>query len=320
LRREHRVYVEQKLNIDEGRKEIVLARLSLVAVIVLALSSLVTASQPPTVVVSLEPSTVTASEEDVAEIRLVITSATQSVYAGEFNLTYPSEVNVTVMGTKNWTVFRPTTGGLRYAFYRNPGVNISDRSVVAVMKVKAAAGNCTISLAYLKAAGSSGEDLAVVYGNQAVSVTVVAAVRESERPQPVTVTTVERRIDWKLISFAATLLTAVILAAYYFYSWPSAQLLIDGRKLRLRGGNVVLGREDFAGMLPPDRLPYITRKVKGGHFRIVRYGRAYYIQDLGSTNGTFVNGVDIRGKGPVPIKQGDVIEVPNAFQARFSVR
>ncbi len=78
------------------------------------------------------------------------------------------------------------------------------------------------------------------------------------------------------------------------------------------------GRANFVDVAPREMINAISRR----HFMIgYDYVRGtFYIQDLGSTNGTFVNGVDIRGKGPVPIKQGDVIEVPNAFQARFSVR
>jgi len=78
------------------------------------------------------------------------------------------------------------------------------------------------------------------------------------------------------------------------------------------------GREDFRGYLPETQLPYISRR----HFRIgYDYARnSFVIEDLGSTNGTLVDGEDIRGKGPVPLKDGSIISPAGVVNLRFVVR
>ena len=40
----------------------------------------------------------------------------------------------------------------------------------------------------------------------------------------------------------------------------------------------------------------------------------YFVEDLGSTNGTFLNGVDIRGKGRARLQPGDVINVAGVLE------
>jgi len=76
------------------------------------------------------------------------------------------------------------------------------------------------------------------------------------------------------------------------------------------------GRDDFRNLVPPQLLETISRR----HFTIgYDYVRsAFAIWDEGSTNGTYVNGVDIRGKGPIPLKYGDVIAPANAVQLKFA--
>lgn len=82
------------------------------------------------------------------------------------------------------------------------------------------------------------------------------------------------------------------------------------------------GREDFVGIVPSNVLSMISRRMPRGQFTI-DYDYAsgnFVIIDEGSTNGTFVNGVDIRGKGRVPLKNGDIISPANAFNLRFTAR
>jgi len=75
------------------------------------------------------------------------------------------------------------------------------------------------------------------------------------------------------------------------------------------------GRADFASIAPREMINAISRR----HFMIgYDYSQgAFYIQDLGSTNGTYVNGVDIRGKGLVPLKNGDRISVAGVLDLTF---
>lgn len=65
------------------------------------------------------------------------------------------------------------------------------------------------------------------------------------------------------------------------------------------------GRLDFTGIVPEENLKLISRR----HFRTRLQGGKLYIEDLGSTNGTFVNEVDIRGKGLIPLQRGDRVNI-----------
>jgi len=60
-------------------------------------------------------------------------------------------------------------------------------------------------------------------------------------------------------------------------------------------------------------LPYISAR----HFRITRRGGQWFIEDLGSKNGTYVNGVDIRGRGPVELQNGDEVAVAKVEVLKF---
>ena len=66
------------------------------------------------------------------------------------------------------------------------------------------------------------------------------------------------------------------------------------------------GRQEFLDL---DVAEYISRR----HFALKYENGQLYIKDLDSRNGTKVNGVDIRGKGWVPLKPGDVVEVANVI-------
>jgi len=70
------------------------------------------------------------------------------------------------------------------------------------------------------------------------------------------------------------------------------------------------GRSDFAGIVPEEDLKLISRS----HFRTRLQGGKIYIEDLGSANGTFVNDVDIRGKGLIPLKRGDRVNVAGVIE------
>ena len=54
-------------------------------------------------------------------------------------------------------------------------------------------------------------------------------------------------------------------------------------------------------------IPIADPTVSKEHAEIARHGAAWTIRDLGSRNGTRVNGVDARE--PLPIRAGDLIEV-----------
>ena len=302
-----------------------MARLVFLTAIAVALLSFCAIAQP-SIKVSLEPRTLTASEGEKVEIKLVIVSSSQLAYAGEFNVSYPSSMaKVSVESGKNWTVtWKPSVQ--RYVFYRVPETIVSDPSTLAVLTVEVQPGatSFTINLTLFKAADASGNDLSITFENQVVNVTVMGRGGGGGGGGEEQVSGVgggkAGGIDWRMISIAAATIAVAavaVVAVYHVYAQPAVYLLIDRQTLRLRGSRIVIGREDLAGILPPEKLAYVTRRAKGGQFQIIRYGNAFYIQDPGSTNGTYVNGVDIRGRSWVQLRNGDVISVPNAFQAVF---
>ncbi|MCX8128722.1 MAG: FHA domain-containing protein [Clostridia bacterium] len=68
------------------------------------------------------------------------------------------------------------------------------------------------------------------------------------------------------------------------------------------GGNVELGRSGRNGIILND--PYISNK----HTRFVLRNGKYYIEDMGSTNGTFVNSAQINNEA-VALNNGDRIHI-----------
>jgi len=95
----------------------------------------------------------------------------------------------------------------------------------------------------------------------------------------------------------------------------TAVLQAGSRNLPITRLPQVFGRADFVGIAPREVINAISRR----HFEIgYDYVQgAFYIQDLGSTNGTYVNGVDIRGKGLVPLRNGDRINVAGVLDLTF---
>ncbi|HRQ24074.1 MAG TPA: FHA domain-containing protein [Anaerolineales bacterium] len=69
----------------------------------------------------------------------------------------------------------------------------------------------------------------------------------------------------------------------------------------LEGDQLTIGRDSSNGVSIND--PEVSRK----HSRLSFQGGKYVLEDLGSTNGTFVNGQ--RLAGPVVLKSGDVISL-----------
>jgi len=77
-------------------------------------------------------------------------------------------------------------------------------------------------------------------------------------------------------------------------SQPQASLVVSqgaqvGTTFSITGSEVILGREEGIGIAVPD--PEVSRQ----HARVVWQGGYYYLEDLGSTNGTFLNGTPVTG-------------------------
>jgi hypothetical protein len=94
---------------------------------------------------------------------------------------------------------------------------------------------------------------------------------------------------------------------------PSAKIVLpNGTEIRL-AGNRVIGRGDLARALSLDDLVLISRR----HFEVKLDDEQFYVEDLGSANGTHLNGEDISGKGLVSLNNDDIIEPAGAISLKF---
>jgi pSer/pThr/pTyr-binding forkhead associated (FHA) protein len=103
---------------------------------------------------------------------------------------------------------------------------------------------------------------------------------------------------------------------------PGARLILErggrvGKEFPVAGVETNIGRWDADGGIFPDvdlDQDDPEAKVSRRHARIVKQNGQYYIEDLGSTNGTFVN----RGRRLMPghrqaLQSGDEIIVGKTF-------
>ncbi|MFQ6060510.1 MAG: FHA domain-containing protein, partial [Thermoplasmata archaeon] len=84
-------------------------------------------------------------------------------------------------------------------------------------------------------------------------------------------------------------------------------------------GERVFGRDQLAGILEESKLDTIS----GKHFRVFSEGPRFFIEDgfggKSSTNGTFLNEMDLRGKGRAPLSEGDTIRVAEAIKLKVHI-
>lgn len=76
---------------------------------------------------------------------------------------------------------------------------------------------------------------------------------------------------------------------------------VETAAIKMRGVSMVFGRD------PQSDFPIPHPMVSARHARLTREGSQYFIEDLGSTNGTFVRGRKVPAKTKVPVKAGDEI-------------
>jgi len=85
---------------------------------------------------------------------------------------------------------------------------------------------------------------------------------------------------------------------------------LAGKRWPVRGEPITLGRAQDCDIVLPGR------QISRYHARIEQDEAGFIIRDLGSKNGTFVNGEAVRGQ-PYRLRDGDEIELANVLQMGF---
>lgn len=82
-----------------------------------------------------------------------------------------------------------------------------------------------------------------------------------------------------------------------------------GTRWMIDRDSMIIGREEGCDIVLP------SRQVSRNHARIRRLGRRHILEDLGSKNGTFVNGRELTE--PYTLQDGDEIQVALSFKLFF---
>ncbi len=147
-------------------------------------------------------------------------------------------------------------------------------------------------------------------------------VQQTEPPKPIVdVQGASVRLEYELMDREYPLRESIeLMNIAYELVFP------DGKKIVVLGEQVkVFGREDFVNYIPEHYLIYITRRAKGGQFIIACRSTNLediqcFIRDDNSSNGTLVNGRDIKGIGWVPLRDGDIISPAGVINIVFKMR
>lgn len=93
-------------------------------------------------------------------------------------------------------------------------------------------------------------------------------------------------------------------------------LSVEKGPKELRGVSIAVHGPIIVGRSPGADIVIAAGYVSGRHARFTLMGQNLFVEDLGSTNGTAVNGMRITE--PVALRSGDVINVGDvAIRARF---
>ncbi|MGZ7108634.1 MAG: FHA domain-containing protein [Methanobacterium sp.] len=142
------------------------------------------------------------------------------------------------------------------------------------------------------------------------------------------------RSQWLDIIYAAIMAIVVGLIIEYLYRKYSAKskmaqttiipptkpkvsfarlVLKDKHEFLIKEYERIFGREDFLGVTVVDDLMFIGKK----HFKISKEEDGFYIEDLGTKNGTMLNGEEISSKGKVKLQNEDEILVAKALSIKY---
>ena len=97
---------------------------------------------------------------------------------------------------------------------------------------------------------------------------------------------------------------------------PAKLAMPDGTEILLAGNARSLGRHDFEEFIPKEHVPYISRQ----HINLWYEDGQYFVEDRSSTNGTKINGTDIKGTGRHQLSDGDAIELAGKLSITFKAK
>ncbi len=94
----------------------------------------------------------------------------------------------------------------------------------------------------------------------------------------------------------------------------------DGTVIPITSSHQAFGREDFEHLLPPDKARLISRRSRPQFVIFYDFSKGqFFIEDRNSANGTYLNGKQIKGAGPQPLKDGDVISPAGVINLTFKL-
>ena len=78
---------------------------------------------------------------------------------------------------------------------------------------------------------------------------------------------------------------------------------------------ITLGRDPSRSVV----LDPSDTRLSGSHCQLLREGKKFFVMDSNSTNGSFLNGVPIKGKGWMPVSEGETLRV-GSYEYRLQFR
>ena len=112
-----------------------------------------------------------------------------------------------------------------------------------------------------------------------------------------------------IVLLVGRLLFVALLYLFLFAIMKTGIGLVKGQRKREKAWEVSVerGPKELRGVKMPVRGPVIASYVSARHARFSIMGQNLFVEDLGSTNGTAVNGQRIAE--PVALKSGDVVNI-----------
>lgn len=144
-----------------------------------------------------------------------------------------------------------------------------------------------------------------------IAALLIRLLRRSARVQGVPETGVEAGYQTKA---EVTQVTETLPATTPLIVVPARLSIPGGHEIMLAGNARSFGRQDFKDYMLDEHNTYLSRQ----HIYIWYDDGEYYIEDRSSTNGTRINGIDIKGKGRHLLADGDAIELAGKINIVFT--